>query len=139
LNAENLVTRLEPKIRQHLEEAIDTAEAIGPRPALLKTFDSIGMAAILLLPLVVVEGLALPAFLYVAFRDLCDWALGQVHDFTADHQRAISDQLSKLANQVASAFYGDVKTQVAELHRWQEQALRDSARSVAAESISWLW
>ena len=63
------------------------------------------------------------------------YVVGQLNTRAGDYQRAISERLALLGNRVGSEFEAEIRTRVADLHAWQEQALKKAAASQAQETI----
>jgi len=54
---------------------------------------------------------------------------------TSGAKAAISDRLAVLGNRVASEFNSELRARIADLHVWQNNALRETAGEYAREKI----
>jgi hypothetical protein len=128
--------RMEPLVRQSLDEAIQRATVAGQRPALGETAGNIGKAALLVLPVVTLPQIAIPLFALLAMRHLFAYVMGQLTHQVGDYQRAISDRLALLGNRIGVEFETEIRTRIAHLHEWQDQAVQATAAIQASEAIS---
>jgi hypothetical protein len=132
----DFASRMEPLIRQGLDETLRRASVAGQRPALGNTVDKIGESALMLLTVIDFPKFAIPLFALIALRHLIRYIVSQLNNKIGDYQRAISERLALLANRIGSEFEAEIRRQIANLHTWQEDALRVTADEQAQMAIT---
>jgi len=136
MTGNRLSASAEPLIVRELSAMRRSAYPIGQRPAFSQMAKSIGTSAIGLLPVAAVSRqLALPLFLLAALEPIWQYVVGQLQHRPVAYQRAITSRLSLLGNRVGMEFRREVKQRVADLHAWQEQALRQTAARYAEQAV----
>jgi hypothetical protein len=127
---------VEPLIMQSVEDARRLAYPIGQRPGLGESVVDIGKSALLLLPFsLIAPGIVLPVFVSASLKSAFDFIKGQLNNRPENYQLAISEHLAILGNRVGSEFETEIKKRVADLHFWQDRALRTAADQKANELI----
>jgi hypothetical protein len=124
-----------PLVRERLHEAIRLARAAGERPAVSEVLSSLGTSALLVLRVRAHPLITLPVFVLLALRPLFGYVLGALDTKVGDYQRAISERLAALGNDLGDWFAAEVRVRVEHLHSWQEGALRGAAAARAREAV----
>ena len=126
-----LAAALGEDVRAELRRTIQSAVAAGRPPAVGETLESIGKAAVLLLPLAgrgpAGLAVAVPVFVLLAARPIWDFLAARLGDSRTDCQAAISAQLAGLGNRVGAEFDREVRRRLTALHQWRERALTQAA------------
>jgi hypothetical protein len=131
-----MTERLTPLVQDGIRKALEQARSVGQRPALEETVAEIGKSALLLLPLSIeAPWLGWPQFAVAALKPIVDFFVAGVRDRSHDLQWAVSDKLAALGNRMGSEFENEVRTRLADLHRWQDQAVEEAAGRQAQELI----
>jgi hypothetical protein len=134
--AQELTDRLTPLVQDGIRQALDQARALGQRPVLGDALAGIGQSALLLLPLSrEAPWLGWPLFAVAALRPVFDFFIARARDRAADLQWAVSEKLAALGNRLGSEFENEVRTRIADLHKWQDQAVEEAARQQAEQLI----
>ncbi len=131
--------RLDRLIAAQLDQAISRSANVADRPSALSSAIGIGRASIVVLPLTRLplpyNLVAIPAFALVALTHFANFAIGLLFQDTSGAKAAISDRLAVLGNRVASEFNSELRARIADLHVWQNNALRETAGEYAREQI----
>lgn len=131
--------RLDAAISAELKQVIARSANLAERTNLSSTTKGIGREAILVLPLVQLgPQVFVAAFASVALLHFAQYVLGWLAQDASSAKAAISDQLALLGNRVAAEFNSELKTRIADLHAWQNRALRDTATEYAHDAIGLL-
>jgi hypothetical protein len=91
---------------------------------------------LLLLPLAPVPQLLIPAFVLVAARPVFLYISGLLNDPAPSIRAAISGRLALLGNRVGDEIASEFGSHLADLHRWQYEALSQCATQVAERAVS---
>jgi hypothetical protein len=135
VSATELTDRLTPLVQAGLRQALAQAEADGQRTFLDDVAGAVGKSALLLVPLAAqAPWLGWPLFAVLALKPVFEYFIARVRDRSHDLQWAVTDKLSQLGNRMGSEFENEVRTRLADLHRWQDQAV-DSAAAQQAEHL----
>ena len=127
--------QLEPSIRAELNKVIASAEAMATRPALASTLRQVSAAALMVIRTAPKVGI--PVFVLAALASLYSYVNGKIGVLRLNEKRrAFSTQLADLANRVAAEFQSDVRNQIIQLQRWQENALSFAAKKYARKSVN---
>ena len=141
ITADEMLDLTEPFIRRGLEETQTLARAYSREPTLAEALGLasgataeqaalLGMRACCVAPLVVV-----PLFLWNALTHLFDYITGQLERERGAFQLAVSQRMALLGNRIGSDLETEIRSRVADLHHWQEQAVRAAASHRAEELI----
>lgn len=132
-------TRLDGLVSAELDRAIARSANVADRPSSLSSAIGIGKASLLVLPLAKLPPpynlSVIPAFALVAITQFANYAIGVLFQDTSGAKAAISDRLALLGNRIASEFNSELRTRIADLHAWQNEALRNTAGEYAHEAI----
>jgi hypothetical protein len=129
-------TRLDSIVSAELDQMISRSANVADRPSALSSTIGIGKASIMVLPLARLgPQVFLPAFALIALANFANYAIGAIFQDTAAAKIAISDRMALLGNRVATEFDTELKTRIADLHAWQNKALRNTAGEYAHEAI----
>lgn len=128
--------RLDVIVSAELDHVIARSASVANRPSALSSAMGIGQASIMVLPYAKVSPqVALAAFALVALGHFANYVIGVMFQDRALAKVAISDRLALLGNRVATEFNTELKTRIADLHVWQNKALRSTAKEFAHETI----
>ncbi len=128
--------RLDAIVSAELDEMISRSANLANRPSALSSAIGIGKASIMVLPLARLgPQVFLPAFVLVALAHFANYVVKYLFQNTAAAKFAISDHLALLGNRVATEFNSELRTRIADLHSWQNKALRNTAGEYAREAI----
>jgi hypothetical protein len=134
-----LVSRTTLLIEESIQDVLNHARVAGTRPALGQTVGKIGRSALLLMPLAPVGGAnpwtAIPLCLLAVFPPVWEYILGQLSHRQGSYQLAISSKVALLGNRVGAELETSFREQIAQMHHWQEQALRAAAHQAAVAAI----
>ena len=119
--ARELVESAESILRTHVREAIDDTESRAGVPTVAGVAESIGRMSVNL-----------------AFRDLWDYFEGFFRSRQSNVQRAVSRRLAEMCREMEDHLETDVRTRIAELHRWQHDSIESVAADQASRTIGWL-
>jgi hypothetical protein len=137
--SDDLAQWAEPLVRDRLSAAIQETTTETLRPAISKLLESVGVSAVLLLP-VMVEApyCGVPVFAALAFQPVFEFFIGLFRSRQADVQQRVTNQLAVLSARVGTEFEREVRRRIAQLHSWQYGALREVAGQQAWRSVGWL-
>lgn len=137
--ADELHARLDLLISAELDEEIAHSVIVADRPSAISSAIGIGNGTIMLMPLVTLpspfNAVVIPAFALVAITHLARYVMGILFQNASAAKHAISDRVALLGNRVAAEFDSALKTRIADLHTWQNNALRTAAGEYAHEAI----
>jgi hypothetical protein len=134
--AQELTDRLTPLVESGIRQALDQARALGQRPALGDGIRGLGKSALLTLPLSLeTPWQGWPLFAVVALKPVFDFFIARVRDRGSDLQWAVSEKLAALGNRMGLEFENEVRMRIADLHKWQDQAVEEAARQQADQLI----
>lgn len=74
-------------------------------------------------------------FFLDAARHVWDYLTARLEDRRGEYQAAISGRLALLGNRVGTEFEREVRRRLADLHTWQERAVRETAGRLAEERV----
>jgi hypothetical protein len=134
----DLSGRVEPLVRDLLNEAVQRERSAGRRPSLSETAGAIGECALSALAVARSPKLAGFVFVLMALGPICAHLAGMVRARSADRKRAASAGVAQLAGRIGAEFEVAMGAQIDALHGWQEGALRRAAESYARDTIG-LW
>jgi len=133
-----LTARMTPVINGNIQQMLDFAKAQGKPVALTEVAAEAGKSAILLLPLAVVAPYAgWPLFVVLALKPVFEVFVKEAKDRSATLQATITDKLAQLGNRVGVEFQDEVRLRIADLHKWQRQAVELAARHQAEQLVRW--
>jgi hypothetical protein len=137
LSAADLLDRMTPTVQSGIRQALEAAQRGGRRVMLTDAADAVGKSALLLLQVEVTHPWAgWPQFAVATFmRPLFEFLLFKLRDRGAALQQAVSERLAYLANRVGAEFRDQIKLRIADLHRWQHQAVEAAVADQAQELI----
>src|SRR5262245_38493655 len=136
LDAKDLTDRMTPLVGDSIRQVLEQAKAAGQPVALKEVLGEVGKSALLLLPLAaVVPWLGWPLFVVLAVKPVFEVFIQQARDRSAILQATVTDKLSQLGNRVGSEFENEVRLRLADLHRWQRQAVDTAARQQAEQLV----
>jgi hypothetical protein len=135
VSATELTDRLTPLVQAGLRQALAEAHAGGRPTILADVAGAVGKSALLMLPLAEqAPWLGWPLFAVLALKPVFESFIARVRDRSHDLQWAVTDKLAQLGNRMGSEFENEVRTRIADLHRWQDQAV-DGAAGQQAERL----
>ena len=139
VSAMELTDRLTPLVQAGLRQALQQAQADG-RPTLLDDpAGAVGKSALLLVPLAEQSPwLGWPLFAVLALKPVFEYFIARVRDRSHDLQWAVTDKLAQLGNRMGSEFENEVRTRIADLHHWQDEAVDGAAGQQAEQLIRFL-
>lgn len=132
-------SRLDLLISGQLDDAISHSANAADRPSALSSAIGVGKASLMALPLLRLPPpynlIAIPAFALAAITHFANYVIGWLFQDSTGAKTAISDRLALLGNRVASEFNSELKVRIADLHSWQNDALRTTAEEYAHANI----
>ena len=78
---------------------------------------------------------AIPAFALAAVTHFANYVVGLLSQNSSGAKSEISDRIALLGNRVATEFNSELKARSADLHAWQNKALRTTAGEYAHANI----
>ncbi len=138
-DGDQLAAWVEPIVRERLTAAIEDTTTATLRPAISSLLDSIGVSAVLLLP-VMVEApfVGVPVFAALAFRPVFAFFIGLFRSPRADMQERVCRHLAVLSERLGTELEREVRGRITQLHSWQYGAMREVAYEQAWRSTGWL-
>ncbi|MGO8748743.1 MAG: hypothetical protein ACLQNE_22460 [Thermoguttaceae bacterium] len=141
--AADFAARMEPAIRQSLDETVRQAKTATPPTNQSDSLLTIGEAVLLGMEVIwFPSGIVSPAFLILALRPFISYVVDLLTGRTAgqirQYQGEISGRIATLGDRIGGEFYETIKSQVVALHAWQEKALVQEAGAKALETIGWV-
>jgi hypothetical protein len=131
-----LTDRLTPLVQAGLRQALQEAQAAGQRTLLGDVGAEVSKSALLLVPLAAqAPWLGWPLFAVLALKPVFEYFIARVRDRSRDLQWAVTDKLAQLGNRMGSEFENEVRTRIADLHRWQDGAVDAAAGQQAGQLI----
>ncbi|MBN70209.1 MAG: hypothetical protein CME32_13130 [Gimesia sp.] len=132
-------SRLDSLISIQLDEAISRSANVADRPSAISSAIGVGKASLMVLRLLRLPPpynlVAIPAFALTAITHFANFVVGLLFQDSSGAKVAISDRIALLGNRVASEFNAELKSRIADLHTWQNEALRTTAEEYAHASI----
>jgi hypothetical protein len=142
LRAEEFSHSVETRIRTEIDRACREAERSMILTSLGGTLVSVGKSALLVLPVFSFGTpgwlLGIPLFVVLAARDVWNYIASLFIDPKPGLQERVSAKLAQLGNRIASEFERQAREALADLHRWQHDAVRDQADKVARDRVGWI-
>jgi len=144
IEADDLSTRLEGPIRREINLALQTAKDTKQPVALTETLKEVGKSALMLLPYLRYmrggkAGIALGVFLFLANAATPIWNYVESR-FTETERReeairTVTRQIAQLGKRVAAEFVIETQKRIADLRRWQDQAVCQIAEELSTERV----
>lgn len=142
LKVEELTRSVETRIRAEIDKACREAERSTILASLGGTLVSVSKSALLVLPVFTLGKpgvlLGIPLFVVLAARDVWNYLASLFIDPKPGLQQMVSAKLAQLGNRIASEFERQSRQALADLHRWQHDAVRDHADKVARDRVKWI-
>lgn len=138
-SADELTQRMSGLVKTGLEDALQQASAGHQNPAVGNTIGKIGKSAVMLLPLAklgpIGAAIGIPVFFVLAAKHCWDFSMARLDDRRGEYQTAITDRVSHMATRIGTEFEKEVRQRIADLHTWQESAIRETAERVVREKV----
>ncbi len=132
----DLAARLDQLVRHSLNEAMQTADG-SLAPSFTDAVSSIGTAALLAVPVVVViPELALPAFFVRALWVLVEYVVRLVSGRVQGLQAEITHRVAMLGRRLGSEYESELRHCIGQLHQWQQDAVRSFTEDYSRSAIS---
>ena len=132
-------SRLDSLISIQLDEAISQSANVADRPSAVSSAIGVGKASLMILPMLRLPPpynlVVIPAFALAAITHFANYVIGVLFQDSTGAKVAISDRVALLGNRVASEFNAELKARIADLHLWQNEALRKTAGEYAHANI----
>jgi hypothetical protein len=136
VTATELTDRATPLVQNGIRQALARARSATQRPALGEMAGDVGKAALLLLPVAAAAPwIGWPLFAVLALKPVITYFVDQVRDRSRELQWAVSEKLAYLGNQMGAEFENEVRLRIADLHKWQDQAVEKAAQQQAEQLI----
>lgn len=130
----DLHAKLDFVVAECSADAISQYVNIASRPTLISTSIGAGETALLMLRLTRLQLpyiFVIPGFAFVAVAHFANYAVGVLGRNMDSAKAAISDRIALLGSRVAAEFKAELRERVADLHSWQNEALRKTAGEYA--------
>lgn len=135
----DIQSRLDRMISAQLDHVISQSANVADRPSAISSAMGVGKASLMVLPLLRLPPpytlVAIPAFALAAITHFANYVVGLLFQNSQAAKIAISDRIALLGNRVASEFNTELKSRIADLHAWQNEALRTTAGEFARANI----
>lgn len=137
--SKDIQSRLDSFISIQLDDTISQSANVADRPSAISSAIGVGKASLMVLPLLRLPPpynlVAIPAFALAAITHFANYVVGLLFQDLSAAKIAISDRIALLGNRVASEFNTELKARIADLHTWQNKALRTTAGEYAHANI----
>lgn len=135
-DADTLVQRIRPLVDDTVAGCID--EACQQTDSLLAQRESriwlgLGAKALLLIPAAHLSGVVWPWFVLGGLWQFAEWYWESLIAPIADLQAAVTSRVATLARRLGNEFHTEIRTRVADLHHWRQQAVINACDQLALE------